>query len=727
MSVSTVPTSAPSLDDIELAYKEAIAAPPAQGMTPEEVIAFRKTDKGKSLQGWIKNKFTACKDARQKEERQWNANLAMYNGNQWAEFYANGPNYGYLGVPRSVGSNRERQTINRIKPIVRTEMAKFMSQKPGATVVPSTDEDDDILAAEAGEQAWNSVQTRCHLDDYWRDAVFWMGITGNGFIKTIWNPDLTDTDSDLDGDVDYKSVSPYKIFVADLAYKDLQEQPFMFHAYARSTEQLSLLYKDVLEGELAPSCKEVSIQEAAYAAPKSQQDPKTYDSNMLYEFWVKPGNCKYLPDGGVITLIDDLIVGVIETMPYDHGDYPFAHLGHIETERFYRTSIIEDLIDLQKDYNKLRSQIAESRKKMAKPQLLSPKGAIVASKVTTEIGQIIEYKLGMQAPTPMPLMNLPPYVLQEVEFIKADFEDISGQHEVSKGQAPTGVTAATAIAYLQESDDSYLLPSFKNVEATWGRIAKQTLMLLVQYWDVKHIVKIVGKEDAFSTQLLTGAELKRATDVRIEPGSSLPQSKAARQAFIMDLMANGYVPPEEGLDMMEIGGTKKLLDQLKNDKRQAQRENIKFKRMVDADIQAYEAEFEMALQQGGISPEELDPETGMPLKAPLMIPVHDFDNHEIHIEEHNRFRKSQAWETLSPQVQTLMQSHVKMHEVMAQQKMLEQTLSQIPTDGTTPGVSGMIDDNGQADFSESGGMAPPEDPNAAPGAPSDAEPLPMEA
>jgi hypothetical protein len=249
-------------------------------------------------------------------------------------------------------------------------------------------------------------------------------------------------------------------------------------------------------------------------------------------------------------------------------------------------------------------------------------------------------------------------------------------------------------------------------------------MLLVQYWDTEHIVKIVGKEDAFSTELLSGADLKRATDVRIEPGSSLPQSKAARQAFIMDLMANAYIPPEEGLDMLEIGGTKKLLDQLKNDKRQAQRENIKFKRMGARDIAMYEEQFSLNIQEGGIQPDEIDPETGQPLQAPLMIPVHDFDNHEVHIQEHDRFRKSQAWETLPPEVQQLMQSHVQMHKVMQQQSMLEQTLSQIPTDGTTPGVSGMMDDNGQ---DPTGALEPPpEDPNAAPGAPTDIDPALME-
>jgi hypothetical protein len=703
-------------------WDEIISGPKQLGLAPDEVIAFRESKEGKALQGWIQQKFQAAQDARQKEERQWNYNLAMYNGNQWVMPTVVRSDSGFgssgaLGVPRS-GQNRTRLTVNRIKPVVRTEVSKFIAQKPGASVIPATDEDDDILAAEAGEAAWESCITRAKVDMHYRNAIWWMCITGNGFIKNTWDPSAFDPDSELDGDISYGSVRPYELFFADLEVKDLQDQPFVIHAYARSTEQLKIKYEEVLPKGLNPSCKKSTIEEASYAAPM-KQDVKTYDSNMLIEFWVKPGFCSYLKDGGVITLIDDVIVEVInDGLPYEHGEYPFVQFAHIESERFYRTSIIPDLIDLQKDYNSLRSQIAESRKKMGKPQILAPKGSISASKMTTEIGLVIEYKYGMQPPQPMPIQNLPAYILQEVDMLKADIEDLSGQHEVSKGQTPTGVTAATAISYLQESDDSYQLPSFKNVEEAWGRLAKQSLMLMVQYWDVQRVVKVVGKEDAFSIQLLSGADLKRATDVRIEPGSSLPQSKAAKQAFIMDLMMNQFIPPDEGLEMLEIGAAKKLMDMLKNDKRQAQRENIKFKRLTPDDLMAYEQEYAMALQQQGIDPQGIDPTTGEQLQAPLIIPVHTYDNHEVHIEEHDRFRKGQEFETLPAEIQQLVESHVMQHKTMMQQVMLQQTMSQIPTDGTiNDGVDGTV--GGEADPT-----AGPSDPSQAPDTGAQSEVIP---
>lgn len=718
MSVLSEPTSEQS--DLSL---PSLGEHQSTGMPLEELLKFRESEEGKKLVGWIKEKFVKCKNLRAKEERQWNINLAMYNGNQWIQMYQDGSPLAGRLTQLGRSRNRETQTINRIKPIIRTEIAKFTSQKPGATVIPATDEDEDLLAAEAAEQAWISTSERRHLDNEQADAVFWMCITGNGFIKTTWDGEIYDDHSGLEGDVRYESVDPYKIFVPDLKEKDIQDQPFIFHSYVKNLEWLQLHFEAELAGKkLSPTSKEAdSIMEEAFARPRTDDDT-AFDSCTLYEFWVKPGNCPMLPKGGMVTMIDDTLVEVHQSFPYEHGEYPIAHMGHIKREGFYQGSIIEDLINLQMDYNKLRSQIAESRKKMGKPQMAAQKGSISVAKMTNEIGLVVEYGLGMQPPTPLPLQQLPQYIMQEVEFILRDFEDLSGQHEVSKGQTPPGVTAATAIAYLQEADDSYILPSFKSVERATEVIARHTLLLMAEYWDVPRMVKVIGKDDAFSTMLLDRSDLKRGTDIRVEEGSALPQSKAARQAFIMDLMTNGFIDPNEGLDMLHVGGTQKLIDRIKSDKRQAQRENIKFKRLTPQDFQMFQQE--MAQQMQGVDPESMiDPETGEPFTPPVIIPVNDWDNHDIHIEEHNRFRKTQEFEILPAEIKAEMQKHVEMHEAMKLQKMWEDSMMGMGEGGMGMGHGGeeggeesMGMPTGEVEFEQSGGPMEAAEPNAAPGA-----------
>ena len=270
----------------------------------------------------------------------------------------------------------------------------------------------------------------------------------------------------------------------------------------------------------------------------------------------------------------------------------------------------------------------------------------------------------------------------------------SGQHQVSKGSAPPGVTAATAISFLQEKDDSYMVPTFQSVEAAYESIGRQTLGLAVQFWDVPRLVKIAGEDSEFDVQQLVGSQIANGTDLRVEPGSALPQSKAARQALITDLMNMGHISSEQGLELMEIGGSQKVMETLQIDKRQAQRENILMRtQQPEAITQVNDQWDQMVEQYNAEKPEEapeitddtVDPGTGMPIR-PLAVPVNDFDNHEVHIQVHNNYRKSQAFASLPQEVKDLFDAHVKAHEQAMQGSMLKQLLSQIPTDGTTNGI-----------------------------------------
>jgi hypothetical protein len=291
------------------------------------------------------------------------------------------------------------------------------------------------------------------------------------------------------------------------------------------------------------------------------------------------------------------------------------------------------------------------------------------------------YRPGFQAPVPIPLQEIPSYVIQELERIKTDMDEISGQHEVSRGQTPPGVTAATAISYLQEQDDSKLSHTFDAVEECLEKVAYMTLNYVHQYWDTPRMVKITGEDGSFDVMAFQGSELAGNTDIRVEAGSSLPTSKAAKQAFIMDLMKMGFIDPTKGLEVMEIGGINKIYEQVQVDVRQAQRENLKMAQATAELMQQNEEEQLMqyvqspqgqsAIQQGllmeGPNGDLLDATPtlqGMeptPVALPLLVPVNNWDDHRIHIERHNAYRKSQAFENLPPEAKSLFDQHVQGH------------------------------------------------------------------
>jgi len=81
------------------------------------------------------------------------------------------------------------------------------------------------------------------------------------------------------------------------------------------------------------------------------------------------------------------------------------------------------------------------------------------------------------------------------------------------------------------------------------------------------------------------------------------------------------------------------------------------------------------------------------MPTPLIVPVDDFDVHEVHIETHNKFRMSQEYEILPDELKQQFADHVAMHEQIVQQKQLQQFLQTIPGDGTEEGGPPLGGDN----------------------------------
>lgn len=685
----------------------------------------------KQLAMWIVNQYQIMKTARYRVQMQWNLNLAMYYGNQYLEF---SPIIaGKLQIPKAP-PHRVRLTVNRIRPMVRTELSRITQQKPNASVIPATAEDEDLAAAYAAEQVWESISRNNKAPAEFRNAALWLLLTGVGFMKTWWDSSKGDMGPDPAnpfaqkpmGDVCFAAITPYHLFVPDLRTIALQDQPYILNVYVRSMEYLAGVYGTDKLAAMNITPNVVSSNEILGDAILNMNGGKTEpDGVMCYELWAKPGAHKLLPNGGLVHVIGDQVVySNKDGIPYQHGKYPFTKFEHIPTGKFYSESSILDLIPLQREYNRTRSQITEAKNRMAKPQLMVAQGSVDPSKITTEPGLAIMYKPGLPPPTPLPLVPLPNYVLEEQDRIISDIEDICGQHQVSKGQAPPGVTAATAISFLQEKDDGILSHTYISIEEGWEDIAYQTLNLVVQYWDTQRMVKTVGADGAFDTMLLQGADLKNSTDIRMEGGSSLPTSKAARQAFIMDMMKMGFISPQDGLKILDVGGVQKLWEALRRDESQAQRENIKLKKMDPNVLQQFQEEQQQNNQQMVAQaqqaqdlqppPAQIDPHTGMavppdpnlppeaanhpPVQAPPMesiLPVNTWDNHQVHVETHNNFRKSQEFELLSDPIKAEFEAHVNMHMAAISQAMAQvnQVMppggAQMPPSGPPPiGVVG---------------------------------------
>jgi hypothetical protein len=656
------------------------------------------------------NWYRECQSQRTPQERQWYLNLAFFYGNQYVQYRQTQRNGSFDLYTPPAPYYRVRMVINQVRKIIRKEISRLTAQKPNAFVVPASTEHGDIFAAQAGEQIWDSLWREKKLNKVIRRAVFWQAVCGNGFIKSYWDPyQVYDSEPDPEtgevieryGDISIEPISPFYIFVPDLLEEEIEDQPYVIHAQVKSHAWL----KNVLGVEAGDNRLE-SVDESMLAVMGISRNDKKRDQTIVLEVWVKPGHLPELPKGGMFTIAAGQVVQGFDEWPYEHGRYPFSKIDATPTGKFYNTSIIEDLIPLQKELNRTRGQMIEAKNRMAKPQLVSEQGAIDPKKITTEPGQVIEYKIGMQPPQPLPMNNIPTYVTDEIERLYRDMADISGQHEVSNGSTPPGVTAATAISFLQEQDESLIATNYTSIEEAVENIAGQCLTYVKMYWDEPRTVKTVGLEGTFDVQVFKASDISGNTDIRVESGSALPTSRAAKQAFIMDLMKNGFIPPDEGLEILEVGGLNRIYERIQVDKRQAQRENLRMRVVKPEDVEAHNQEW-LASQETPEMQQDVDSE--LKLEPPLIVPVHTYDNHELHIEVHNMYRKSQAFESASDMTKALFEEHVRQHQE-AIASMMTHPLSNMPDSNPNApdpaAEDAIIEEMEQGDTGENPGPVP---------------------
>jgi hypothetical protein len=692
---------------------------------------FVQSKDAAKLAAWVKQEFSKAKTARTQRQLQWYTNMAMFYGQQWVEQTTSQYPEGFQGkliLPKKPYYT-QRKTVNRIRAFVRSELAQFLSAIPNAVAVPATAEDEDVRAAYAAEQAWQSISESQKLRYHFSRAEWWKVVTGNGFIKTWWDNEAIDKVSGQQGVIRFGAVTPFHLFVPDLREQEIDDQPFIINAYTKPVSWCYQYYAKELKGKtLQPSVSSPNQLIDDGYLNLANNVGNTPDSVVIYETWLKPGAHELMPDGGVIISIDDLVVSITrDGLPYNHGQYPFTKFEHIPTSTFYADSPLVDLNSLQREYNTLRSQISDAGNRMAKPQLIAAKGSIVPSKITNEPGLVIEYKAGFPAPQPMQLSPLPQYYVDQQDRVLGDMEDIGGQHDVSRGSAPAGITAGTAIAFLQEADNAYRTPQFQNIEDGYSRIAQQTIENFVQFVDLKRKIKTIGADGSFDTLLLNGADLKNGTDIRVQPGSSIGVSKAAQDARVMDMFGMGIIDQTTALRLLEIGGAQKILDVLQVAERKAQRENMKMKMLTPEMLEQYQMAVEQQQMQLQMLQEtaEIDPMTGQPVLpagmeslfepiAPI-IDVDDFDVHEKHIEVHNTFRMSQEYEVLPEPIKEQFDVHVKKHEELLQQKQLMNFMEQIPTEGQEVPFEGesMGEDMGPGATMSGNGQVPDMNPNGA--------------
>ena len=603
----------------------------------------------------VNERYDKSKNARQPFERQWFLNIAFKQGRQYV-YYDTILNR--LVEPEQP-EWRVRIVINRIRPIINTAIAKLLKERPVLQVVPNTTDDDDISACEVGgaflESSWRDLK----IEEKLHELVEWMMSCGKSFLKVYWNPyggeyveqprlmevhepifdpmtgqptidpetgepktktvfmDTGQVDAFWTGDIVVEVVPAFEIF-NDPSATTLDSSAWVIHAKWRPLDWIRNQYAkgDKVAAESDSTGLDYSAMLLSGIRDKgaSANTSTAQEGAVVKEYWEWPN--KVHPKGRLVTVANGVLLQESE-IPFTHDTTPpFVEFDDmIEPGQFWSTSRIQDLIPLQVEYNKTRSQALENKNLMQRPKWMVRNGSLIDQDMalTDEPGEVVLYtgeRPEAWVPTAIPAYQ------EYIQQINSEFMELSGQHEVSNAQLPSGPLPGVAIQLLQEADDTKLGPVIRRFHRSLERVGHKILALAGEYYTEPRLVKTTGKNRQTDVKEFMGAELARNYDCRIETGNAVSTSLAGKRQFILDMYGQKLFGPYA--NKQEEQAAKKVLMYL--------------------EFGQYDQQFDDTILDEGNAKAENEA-----LLDQAMPQVKPYDNDECHIEEHERRLKQGGW------------------------------------------------------------------------------------
>lgn len=627
---------------------------------------------------FVNNELKKRQTERIPHELQWRLNTEFIKGNQFLNI--NTQLRKIDEVPKMYWW-QEREVFNQIATIVDTRISRLTRQKPMLKTRPAGSEENDYQTSKISSMILNMKWEDENMDDKYLDLVTWIEHTGNAFIKNTWDsgkgrlmgttvqmeeeeveegfkiPREVETEV-FEGDVDTTIVSPYEFYPDSCSRNSLSECKSLIHAKAFHVKDIEDMYGVDVESEDIDSfglqsgsgLSGVTYNTGSYKTTNE----KLKDHAIVKEYYERPS--KQHPQGRLIIVAGDKTLYNGE-LPYVLGedgkrDFPFTQVKCIAIPNmFFGQSIAERCIPIQRRYNALRNRKAEYLNLVAIGQWYEPMGSLDDdSELNNAPGSVIRYQPGAGKPDPVSFPSLPNSFEQEQQALLSEFTAVSGVSELSRfSEAPSGVKSGVALSIANEQDDTRIAMTASRIAEGVKNTGKHWLRLYKQFVQEERVVRSVGMNvDVFSWS----ASDLTSEDVIIENSSALSETPAQRRQMVFDLVGTGiFNRPDNNPFTRE--GAKKLLELI---------EIGHWETGVD---ETYE------LHENKAKRENRSFMQGQPVQPA------DFDDHAIHVQEHNKFRLSTEYEELiaTPEGQMIAQmiaEHIAMHQqIIAQQEMMQ--------------------------------------------------------
>jgi len=561
--------------------------------------------------------FRKAKRYREKYDKNWLHYYKMFRGDQWD------------GV--KMPSHRQKEVINLIWQTIQSSLPLQTDVRPKITFIPEdpTDQEFAEVLNHMSEHDWDTYDWLARVTEVILDGY----IYGQGFSSLHYDPTV-----DGVGAAVYKSEDPFYLYPdpdAEQINDDMGE--FFIKAEPVSTEKLRKSFpefgdeiksdvRDVLKSSktslndykvrTVPTDRDMpdvsffggdedtdsdkTLMITAYLKPQDTEDEleDTGDISEDGKPQTKVVEKKLYPRGRRVVIANGILLWEGE-LPYAHGKFPFSkYLNYILPREFYGVSEVEQLESPQRTFNKLVNASLEILNLMGNPiWVVSTDSGIDPENLVNRTGLVVEKEPGSEARREMGA-QISPSALQMIDRMEQWFNNLAGTQDVSRGQTPGSVTAASAIEQLQDAARTRIKQKQRNLDSYIRDVGKQYAPLILEKYSAPRVVRITndkGDAEYFKIHMDPGKTpesylasithyrpneagtlvevnqikellVKGKFDVKVNTGSSLPFAVADKENKILALFDRGIVDEKEVLDALEYPNRDEVLQRLEQRK-----------------------------------------------------------------------------------------------------------------------------------------------------------------
>lgn len=599
--------------------------------------------------------FKARQHERKNFENAWQLNINFFIGNQYCYVSPNGEIMEY-------GKQyfwQEREVYNHIANIIEIRLSKLSRVRPALSVVPFSDEENDVASAKTSKKILKAVSHNINISKILSQGTMWSEICGTSFYKVDWNNNagkvigVDEIGREIrEGDVEVSVVSPFEIYPDSNTYNSVDE--CMSIIYARS------FHKDVVKNNWGIDVEGEDIDVYTLDAistsgglgystlSNSLAKKLKKDQVLVLEKYEKP--TLEFPNGRLTIIAGNHLVYMGE-LPYINNaekqrTFPFIRQTCIPTPNcFWGTSVIERCIPIQRSYNAIKNRKHEFLNRLTMGILSVEDGSLDIENLEEEglsPGKVLIHRQGSSAPQMLSTGSVPMDFQYEENSLLNEFKNISGVSDLLRQDYISGNISGIALQLMIEQDEVKLVFSADEIRNCAKEISKQILRLYKQFAIMSHTSRIIGDNGAIELFYWNGCDIN-SEEVVFETENEINESLAQKRSMIFEILNAGLLHGEDGkltnsmrskvLEQLGFGIWENSQDKKSIHKNSASRENIK---LID------------------------NGELGSPL---------EIDDHDIHIEEHISFVLSSDFEKLSlknNKIMSKMLNHIREHKKFKQ-------------------------------------------------------------